>query len=126
MATVMGIYKCAECGNVVEVLAGGDGTLSCCEKPMLELKENSVDASKEKHVPVIEKTSDGYKVKVGSVEHPMEEKHYIQFIQLIADGKIYTKTLKPGDKPEATFCVEAKSVTARELCNLHGLWKASN
>jgi superoxide reductase len=85
-----------------------------------------VDAAKEKHVPVIEKTADGYKVKVGDVAHPMEEKHYIEWIELIADGKAYRQFLKPGDAPEATFCISASSVTAREYCNLHGLWKAES
>lgn len=125
MAELNGIYKCAECGNVVEVLVSGGGQLVCCGKPMEKLEGNTVDASKEKHVPVIEKTANGYKVKVGSVEHPMEEKHYIMWISLIADGREYFKHLKPGDKPEAEFCIEAKSVSAREYCNLHGLWKNS-
>ena len=88
------------------------------------LKENTTDASLEKHVPVIEKTNNGVRVKIGSVAHPMEEKHYIQWIEIIADGKVYKKYLKPGDKPEAEFCTSAKTITAREYCNLHGLWKA--
>lgn len=120
-----GIYKCAECGNIVEVLHIGGGKLVCCGMPMQYLKENTVEASKEKHIPVIEKTAKGYKVKVGSVEHPMEDKHYIMFIQLIADGKVYTAHLRPGMKPEAEFNVEASQVSAREYCNLHGLWSAS-
>lgn len=121
-----GIYKCAECGNIVHVLYAGGGELVCCGKPMALQTENTVDASKEKHVPVIEKTATGYKVKVGSVEHPMEEKHYIQWIQLTADGKDYFKYLKPGMKPEAEFCIEANQVTAKEYCNLHGYWKSGN
>jgi len=88
------------------------------------LAENSVDAAQEKHVPVIEKVANGYKVTVGSVPHPMEEKHYIEFIELIADGKVYRQDLNPGEAPEAFFCVEASEVTAKEFCNLHGLWKA--
>ena len=126
MAKEMDVFKCEKCKNIVEVRIAGDGTLVCCDQPMILLTENSVDASKEKHVPVIEKTAKGFKVKVGSVEHPMEEKHYIQFIILIADGKEFIQALKPGMKPEAEFCVEAKSVTAKEYCNLHGLWKSSN
>lgn len=126
MTIEKGIYKCAECGNIVQVLFAGGGELVCCGKPMVLQAENTVDASKEKHVPVIEKTANGFKVKVGSVEHPMEEKHYIMWIQLIADGKEYFKYLKPGMKPEAEFCIEAKQVTAREYCNLHGLWKTNN
>lgn len=124
MAQKAGIYKCALCGNIVEVLHAGEGDLVCCGKPMDRVVENTVDASKEKHVPVIEKTSDGYKVSVGSVAHPMEEKHYIEWIELIADGVSYRKYLKPGDAPAAQFCVKASSVVAREYCNLHGLWKA--
>jgi superoxide reductase len=117
------VYKCDVCGNIVEVLFGGQGELVCCGEAMKLLKANTVDAAKEKHVPVVEKISDGYRVKVGSVAHPMEEKHYIQWIELMADGISYFKFLKPGDKPEADFCVKAEKVTAREYCNLHGLWK---
>jgi superoxide reductase len=123
MAKELEIYKCAICGNIVEVLHGGDGTLVCCEQPMKLFVENTVDAAKEKHVPVIEKIDGGYKVKVGSVTHPMEEKHYIEWIELIADGKAYRQFLKPGQVPEATFKIEASSVTAREYCNIHGLWR---
>jgi superoxide reductase len=124
MAVKLSIYKCETCGNIIEVLHEGQGELVCCGKLMVLLTENTVDASKEKHVPVIEKTAKGYKVKVGSIPHPMEEKHYIEWISLCADGVTYRKFLKPGDTPEAEFCIEAKSVTAHELCNLHGLWKA--
>jgi superoxide reductase len=124
MAKQMEIYKCMICGNIVEVLHGGDGKLVCCDEPMKLINANTVDAAKEKHVPVIEKTARGYKVKIGSVPHPMEEKHYIEWIALCADGKTYRKYLKPGDAPEAEFCIEAKSVVAHEYCNLHGLWKA--
>lgn len=125
MAQDKGIYKCIVCGNIVEVIFASDGDLVCCGQPMELLVENTVDASKEKHIPVIEKTSNGFKVKVGSVEHPMEEKHYIMWIALIADGKEYRKFLKPGDKPEAEFCIDAKAITAKEYCNLHGVWKSS-
>ncbi|OGF46143.1 MAG: desulfoferrodoxin [Candidatus Firestonebacteria bacterium RIFOXYA2_FULL_40_8] len=119
----MEIYKCSVCGNVVEVVFAGGGELVCCGKPMILQVENIVDASKEKHVPVIEKTADGYMVKVGSVPHPMEEKHYITMIELTVDGKIFQRMLKPGDLPEAVFCVKGVSASAREYCNLHGLWK---
>lgn len=119
------VYKCAVCGNIVEVLHVGGGELVCCGQPMQLLAENTVDASKEKHVPVIEKTADGYKVKVGTVPHPMEEKHFIEWIELIADGKAYREFLKPGQAPEAFFCLKAETITAREFCNLHGLWKTS-
>ena len=124
MAERYEIYKCELCGNIVEVLAGGAGELVCCGQPMKKLIENTVDAAKEKHVPVIEKIDGGYKVKVGSVAHPMEAKHWIQWIELIADGKSYFQFLEPGQAPEATFKIDAASVKAREYCNLHGLWKA--
>lgn len=118
------IYKCNVCGNIVEVVHASAGELVCCGKPMELLKENTVDAAKEKHVPVIEKTDQGVKVSVGSVPHPMEKEHYIEWIEVIADGRTYRKFLKPGDAPEAEFCIYAKEISAREYCNLHGLWKA--
>ncbi|MBW2710134.1 MAG: desulfoferrodoxin [Deltaproteobacteria bacterium] len=123
MAEKMEIYKCEACGNIVEVLHGGQGELVCCSQPMKLFKENTVDAAKEKHVPVVEKTADGVTVKVGEVAHPMEEKHHIEWIEIIADGSVYRQFLKPGDAPEATFNVTADQVTAREYCTLHGLWK---
>jgi superoxide reductase len=124
MAEQLQVYKCDVCGNIVEVMHAGAGELVCCGQPMKLFKENSVDAAKEKHVPVVEKTADGFKVKVGSVAHPMEEKHWIEWVELIVDGKVYRQFLKPGQAPEATFCVKADKVAAREYCNLHGLWKA--
>lgn len=123
MAEKLEVYKCEACGNIVEVLFGGAGELVCCGEPMKQMIENTVDAAKEKHVPVLEKTGDGYKVTVGSVAHPMEDKHYIQWIELIADGKAYRQFLDPGEAPEAFFKVDAGQVSAREYCNLHGLWK---
>jgi superoxide reductase len=124
MAEQLEVYKCDACGNIVEVLHGGGGELVCCGEAMQLFVENTVDAAKEKHVPVIEKTADGFKVAVGSVAHPMEEKHYIEWIEVIAGGKTYRQFLKPGEEPEATFCLDADQVVAREYCNLHGLWKA--
>jgi superoxide reductase len=124
MAERLEVYKCDLCGNIVEVLHGGAGELVCCGEDMKLFVENTVDAAKEKHVPVIEKTAEGFKVKVGDVAHPMEEKHYIEWIEVIVGGKAYRQFLKPGETPEATFCVDADHVTAREYCNLHGLWKA--
>jgi len=118
------IYKCGTCGNMVEVLKGAGPELVCCGKPMQLLQENTVDASKEKHVPVIEKTENGVKVKVGSVAHPMEESHFIEWIEIIAGGIVQRKYLNPGDAPEAEFCVKAEKIVAREHCNLHGLWKS--
>jgi superoxide reductase len=125
MAQRLEVYKCALCGNIVEVLDSGDGELVCCGEAMELLGENTVDASKEKHVPVIERVSGGIKVKVGSVPHPMEAKHYIEWIELIADGKAYREFLKPGQAPEALFAVTAANITVREYCNLHGLWKGN-
>jgi len=124
MTARLEIYKCEVCGNIVEVLHEGVGELVCCGQPMKLFRENTVDAAKEKHVPVIEKVPGGYRVKIGSVPHPMEEKHYIEWIELLADGKAYRAFLKPGDKPEAIFQTDAARVSAREYCNLHGLWKA--
>jgi len=124
MANQLGIYKCEVCGNIVEVVHAGVGELVCCGQPMKLLVENTTDAAREKHVPVVEKVAGGLKVSVGSVPHPMEEKHYIEWIEVIADGKAYRQFLKPGDTPAAVFNVEAAQITAREYCNLHGLWKA--
>lgn len=117
------VYKCEVCGNIVEVLHEGKGELVCCDQPMKLYKENTVDAAKEKHVPVVEKVEGGFKITVGSVLHPMEEKHYIEWIEIIADGKAYRQFLKPGDAPEATFCIEAEEVIVKAYCNLHGLWR---
>jgi len=124
MAERLQVFKCDICGNIVEVLHGGKGVLVCCNEPMKLLTENTVDASREKHVPVIERRDDGIVVRVGSVAHPMEEKHYIEWIQVIVDGAVYRRFLKPGDAPEAFFPIMGESVTAREYCNVHGLWKS--
>lgn len=124
MSELLEVYKCELCGAITEVLQGGAGELVCCNQPMVLLQENTVDAAKEKHVPVIEKTADGIVVKVGSVPHPMEEKHYIQWIELIAGDKVYRRNLSPGDKPEACFPKLDGPLTAREYCNLHGHWAA--
>jgi len=117
------IYRCSVCGNIVEVLFVGGGTLVCCGKEMVLQVENTVDAVKEKHVPVVEKIKNGFKVKIGSIPHPMEEKHYIQWVELVVDGKVYKQFLNPGDLPESTFYVEGEDAVAREYCNLHGLWR---
>jgi len=123
MAQRFEVYRCEKCGNIVEVLDGGTGQLVCCSQPMLLLEENTVDAAREKHVPVIEKVKGAYKVKIGSVAHPMKEKHYIKWIELLADGKTFISFLEPGMAPEATFHIDATSASARGYCNLHGLWK---
>ena len=124
MTELKQIYKCNICGNIVEVLHAGVGTLVCCNQPMELLTEKTEDVGLEKHVPVIEKFETGYLVKVGSVPHPMEEKHHIEWIELIANGKSYRKFLKPGEKPEAFFEIKAETVWVREYCNIHGLWKS--
>jgi len=124
MAEKLEVYKCGICGNIVEVVHGAGGTLVCCGQDMVLQKENTTDAAQEKHVPIIEKTADGFKVKVGSVAHPMEEKHYIEWVEIIADGTAYRKFLSPGDAPEAEFKLAADKIIAREYCNVHGHWKA--
>jgi len=126
MVEKLQVYKCEICGNIVEVLHAGGGELVCCGQPMTLLEEATADSSTEKHVPVIEKVDNGYKVVVGSTLHPMVEKHYIEWIELLADGKSYRQFLNPGDAPEAVFLIgEAADVKAREYCNVHGLWKGS-
>ncbi|MHC4911436.1 MAG: desulfoferrodoxin [Planctomycetota bacterium] len=123
MAEKLQVYKCVACGNIVEILHGGDGELVCCGKPMEKLAAKEADEGKEKHVPVIEKADGGIKVKVGSIAHPMEDKHYIEWIEVVADGKVYRQFLNPGDVPEAVFNIDAGAVTALEHCTIHGLWK---
>jgi superoxide reductase len=119
------VYKCDVCGIVAEVLDGGAGELVCCGQPMRRLAENAADASREKHLPVVTQVEGGFQVTVGSVAHPMEPKHFIMWIELLAGGKAYRQFLHPGEKPEAFFPMQASpgEVWARELCNLHGLWK---
>ena len=124
MAEKLQVYKCNVCGNIVEVLNAGAGTLNCCGQDMVLLNENTTDAAVEKHVPVATKSAEGWTVVVGSVEHPMMDTHYIQWIELIADGVTHIAFLNPGDKPQAFFPVKADKVVVREYCNLHGLWKA--
>lgn len=124
MTELKQVYKCEICGNMAEVLHTGRGTLVCCGQPMQLLTPKMEDQGREKHVPIIERDGENVTVKVGSVSHPMEEKHWIEWIELIADGRVYRKHLNAGETPEATFCVDAKSVEARSYCNLHGLWQA--
>jgi superoxide reductase len=126
MAEKLQVYKCAACGHVVEVLTAGDGPLACCGKPMEHLAAKTADQGKEKHVPVIEKFNGGLKVKIGSIPHPMEEKHFIQWIEIVTDGKVYRQSLQPGQAPEAVFPLPAENVVAREHCNLHGVWEAKS
>ncbi len=123
MTARLQIYKCEICGNIVELLHEGADALVCCGEPMKLLEENTTDAAREKHVPVIEKVEGGFKVMVGSVPHPMEEKHYIEWVEVVVGDRTCRAFLKPGVKPEATFNIDADKVTAREYCNVHGLWK---
>lgn len=120
------VYRCNSCGNIVEVLEAGGGKLVCCGEPMELLVENTVDAAREKHVPVIHPTDEGCRVDVGSVPHPMQEEHLIQWIELLADGKVYRKFLEPGQDPEAEFEIRPGKCVVREYCNLHGLWRAES
>jgi superoxide reductase len=123
MARINEIYKCEVCGNIIEVTHGGAGQLVCCGKPMVWMEENTIDASLEKHVPVIEVHGTKVKIKVGAETHPMEEAHYIEWIEYVTAEKVDRKYLKPGDKPEAEFNLTDPGF-ARAYCNLHGLWKS--
>lgn len=124
MINLRQLYHCPICGNVVEVLFAGADALVCCGQPMKLLVENSVDAAKEKHVPVIQDLGDAVKVSVGAVPHPMEEKHYITMIEVITEKMVLRHEFKPGDIPEAIFPVKLSDVLyTREYCTLHGLWK---
>lgn len=124
MAKLNEIYKCNVCGNIIELVHVSTGQLVCCNELMELLKEKTVDAGNEKHVPIIEIKKDKTIVKVGSVEYPMEKKHFIEWIEIFADGEVYRKHLNPKEKPIAEFCINAKKLTAREYCNVHGLWKS--
>jgi len=122
MTELKQVYKCEVCGNMVEVVHNSAGTLVCCNQPMKLMVENIVDAAKEKHVPVIDKVPGGVLVKVGAVDHPMLDNHYIEWIEVQTENKVYRKFLKPGDKPEALFKLDEEVTSVREYCNLHGLW----
>ena len=124
MTSQQSVYKCEICGNIIEVLHPGVGVLVCCGRNMELLAENSTDAAMEKHVPVIEICDDAVAVTVGSVAHPMTDEHYIEWIEVIADGISYRAFLSPGDEPKACFALKANQLTARAYCNLHGLWKS--
>ena len=118
------IYKCEICGNIVEITHTGIGQLVCCGQPMNLQTENTVDASLEKHVPVIERKEKSVLIKIGAVEHPMTEEHFIEWIEYVTENKVDRKYLKPGDKPEAEFNTIEPGF-ARAYCNLHGLWKSA-
>lgn len=126
MTEMRQIYKCEVCGNMVEVIHNSAGTLVCCGQNMTLVTENTQDAAVEKHIPVVEKTENGVLVKVGSVPHPMIDKHYIEWIEVQTQNKVYRKYLKPGEKPEAQFIIKEEIIVVREYCNVHGLWKTNN
>lgn len=123
MAQKMAVYKCEICGNIAEVLTAGGAEMMCCGKQMTMQKENTTDAAVEKHVPALERKNGGWQVTVGTVDHPMTDAHFIEWIELIAGDTVYRQFLKPNDKPTAFFPLAAESVSARAYCNLHGLWK---
>lgn len=124
MTQLRELYRCEVCGNIVEIAHEGAPALVCCGKPMVKLEAKTEDKGGEKHVPVIEELDRGIKVKVGSVEHPMEEKHYIKFIEVLLTNRIMRQELKPGQVPEAKCCASKSDVVeVREFCNIHGLWK---
>jgi superoxide reductase len=125
MTKLFDIYKCDTCGNIVKVVHASGGTLVCCGKPMTLQVEKTLDQGKEKHVPVIEKTANGILVRLGSIPHPMEEKHFIEWIEVRYGDSVFIRGLKPGEKPEAEFCVPDTNVKARAFCNVHGLWTNS-
>jgi len=124
MSELLQVYKCGVCGNIVEVVFAGQGKPSCCGEPMELLEEKSKDQGMEKHVPVIEKTDTGVKVKIGAVPHPMEDEHHIAFVELVCGCGVNRINLKPGDSPEAKFCCGCENISAREYCTVHGLWKS--
>lgn len=123
MTKLHNVYKCEICGNIIEVVHPGAPALVCCSMEMKLMDEKTADSAVEKHVPVVEKTAGGIKVKVGSVPHPMDEKHFIEWIEVIAGNYKSVKFLKPGEPAEAEFCIKESPITVREYCNIHGLWK---
>jgi superoxide reductase len=122
MTKLFEVYKCNVCGNITKVVHASGGTLVCCGQPMVLQQEKTADAGKEKHVPVVEKTATGIIVKIGSVPHPMEEKHYIEWVEVRTGENVYIRGFKPGEKPEAEFLVTDSNVKVRAFCNVHGLW----
>jgi superoxide reductase len=124
MTELKQIYKCNVCGNIVEMVRSGTGELVCCGVPMELKQEKTEDEGMEKHVPVIERTAIGVIVSVGKIPHPMESTHYIEWIEVITEHRVYRKYLEPGQEPSAEFCLEAERISARAYCNVHGLWKS--
>jgi len=124
MTELKQIYKCKVCGNIVEVVHASGGELVCCGQPMEIQQEKDNDEGTEKHRPIIEKSTAGVIVRVGSAPHPMESEHYIEWIEIITEHRVYRKALEPGVEPVAEFSVDAINISARAYCNLHGLWKS--
>ncbi len=126
MTIISEIYKCNTCGNIVEVVHSGVGQLVCCGKPMELQVEKVAEEGNEKHLPVIETDGKKFKVKVGSIPHPMEEKHFIELIEVLNNGKVVASYHpRPGEKPEAEWTFEGtEGLTARAYCNVHGLWSS--
>ncbi len=123
VAKLFEVYKCEVCGNIVEVVHGGAGELICCGQPMKLLEEKASEQGNEKHLPVVEVASGEVKVKVGEVSHPMEEKHYIEWVEVLTPNGAVKRFLKPGENPEVTFKIDEKATAVRSYCNIHGLWK---
>ncbi|MCX8074808.1 MAG: desulfoferrodoxin family protein [Clostridia bacterium] len=119
-------YRCKVCGNLVELIDEGKGTMVCCDTTMIELKANTFDAALEKHVPVVGIDKNIVTVNIGSVDHPMIPDHYIEWIHINTDSKVYRKKLNPGEKPNASFYIEEEgNIDVYAYCNLHSLWKSS-
>jgi superoxide reductase len=122
MTKMFEVYKCEVCGNITKVVHASAGVLVCCGKPMVLQLEKTADQGKEKHVPVVEKSASGIMVKVGSVPHPMEDNHYIEWVEVRSGENVYVRGFKPGEKPESEFCIPQTNVKVRAYCNVHGLW----
>lgn len=123
MKAKVSFYRCEICGNLVGLIHDGGGELVCCGQPMEELEPNTVDASKEKHVPVAVRKDGKIYVEVGSVAHPMTEEHYIEWIAIITDEGTERISLSPNSEPKAVFC-DRENAEVYAYCNLHGLWKS--
>jgi superoxide reductase len=122
MTKLFEVYKCSVCGNITKVVHASDGILVCCGQPMVLQQEKTDDTGKEKHVPVVEKTATGILIKVGAVPHPMEEKHFIEWVEVRNGNNVYIHGFRPGEKPEAEFPLTTTNVKVRAFCNVHGLW----
>lgn len=124
MAKMNEIYRCDLCGNIVELLHVGAGELVCCGQPMVVLAEKTADEGQEKHLPVVEKVDGDTRIKIGATPHPMEEKHYIEWVEVkTRQGKIGKKFLVPGDETQIDFHTREDVIEVRSYCNIHGLWK---